>query len=155
MTNWRPQALRSDAGYTLLETLAVLGIVALATSIVMPNILASRQNLQLRATAIELTSNLKLTRSAASASNADKILIIDTVRRNYASLGTVKMHPIPRDIALTFEAQAAETLVPSRGGFRFRPDGTASGGAIKLSSGADTATISVDWLTGAVILRWR
>ena len=56
---------------------------------------------------------------------------------------------------MSFKAKVAETAVASHGGFSFRPDGTASGGEIKLQSGSDTAMIAIDWLTGAVTLNVR
>jgi general secretion pathway protein H len=64
----------------------------------------------------------------------------------------VKTTAIPRDVALSFTAKAADSAGANRGGFRFRPDGTSSGGVIKLQSGANTAKVSIDWLTGAITL---
>ncbi len=144
-----------EAGFTLLEMILAVAIIALAVSIVMPRLGLNRQSMKLRATAVELASNLKITRAAALSRNDDAIFIIDIANRKYAAAGAVKAKQIPRDMALTFEAQAAESARASEGGFRFRPDGSSSGGRIKLKSGAEAAIISVDWLTGAVTLNIR
>ncbi len=155
MSHQTPEARTSEAGFTLLEMIAAVALIALAVSVVMPRFSASRQALKLRATAVELSSSLKTTRAAALSANTDAVLVIDTARRNYSADGAVKLKQIPRDVALTFETPVAESADASHGGFRFHPDGTASGGRIGLRSGTDAASISVDWLTGAVTLNMR
>lgn len=147
--------LRSNAGFTMLEMIAALALIALAVGIILPRFGASRQAMTLRSTAVELSSGLKNARAASRVTNADVVLLVDTSQRSYSAAGAVKPTKIPRDVALRFEVKAAEAEGTSRGGFRFRPDGTASGGNIVLRSGRDTATISVDWLTGAVTLNGR
>lgn len=144
-----------DAGFTLLEMIAAICMIALAVTLVMPRISASRQAMKLRSTAVQLASNIKITRAAAKTANIDTVFVINTASRTYAAAGAVKPTLIPRDIALSFKAKVAETAVASHGGFSFRPDGTASGGEIKLQSGSDTAMIAIDWLTGAVTLNVR
>jgi general secretion pathway protein H len=155
MNRYLPKYSSSESGFTLLEMIAAIAMIALAVSVVMPRLGLNRQAMKVRATAVELASNLKITRSAALSRNVDAVLVIDTANRNYSATGAVKTMQIPRDMALTFEAQAAESPRASEGGFRFRPDGSSSGGRIKLKSGAEAATISVDWLTGAVTLNMR
>ncbi len=142
-----------EAGFTLLEMIATLALVALAVSLVMPRLSASRQSMRLRAVAVEMASNMKIARAEALKTNTDAVFVLDTSNRTYAAAGAVASKQIPRDIAVSFESQAAESSSPSRAGFRFRPDGTASGGSIKLQAGPSVAAISVDWLTGAVTLR--
>jgi general secretion pathway protein H len=144
-----------EAGFTLLEMIAAVCLIALAFTLVMPRLGATRQAMKLRATAVELSSNLKITRASALRNNSDAVLVIDTANRKYATAGVVKSQQIPRDVALTFEAKAGEATGAAKGGIRFRPDGTASGGHIKLKSGTDAAVVSVDWLTGAVTLTMR
>ena len=148
-----PNRQTHEAGFTLLEMIAALALVALAVSIVMPRLSASRQSLRLRTVAVEVASNMKIARSEAMKTNTDTVFVVDTTNRSYSAAGAVAQKQIPRDIAISFESQAAESSGPSRAGFRFRPDGTASGGSIKLQTGASTTAISVDWLTGAVTLR--
>ena len=79
-----------DAGFSLLEMIAAICLIALAVSIVMPRLGGSRQALTLRATAVELASSLKIARAAARSSNADTVLVIDTAKRSYAAHGAVK-----------------------------------------------------------------
>ena len=144
-----------EQGFTLLEMIAVLAIVALATGLVMPRLSAMRQNLQVKSAAVQLVSGLKITRAAAMRSNDDHALIIDTQRRRYWADGAVKRQALPRDVSLAFEAQDNAVGAAGNISFLFRPDGTASGGKIKLGSGRQGAVISVDWLTGNIALRWQ
>ena len=153
MIFFNPEQRRGDAGFTLLEMIAALALVALAVSLVMPRLSASRQSLRLRTLAVEMASNMKIARTEAMKTNTDTVFVLDTTNRSYSAAGAVPKKQIPREITVSFESQAAESNGPSRAGFRFRPDGTASGGSIKLQTGANTTAISVDWLTGAVTLR--
>ncbi|MEQ1651647.1 MAG: GspH/FimT family pseudopilin [Hyphomicrobium sp.] len=145
----------NDSGFTLLELTVSLALIALAVTVVAPRMTASRASMTLRAAAIDISSSLKTARAQARTSNRDTVFVVDTANRRYTADGAIKPKYIVRPIALTFAANASEVSSPSRGGFRFRPDGTASGGAITLTSGRDSATISVDWLTGAIVLKWR
>lgn len=155
MTKRTTDRAANDDGFSLLELIAMMALVALAVSIVVPRFSGSRQAMTLRATALELVAGLKDARSAARASNSGSVLQIDTATRIYSAAGAVKPKTIPRSVALTFEAKSAVSMGAARAGFQFRPDGTASGGRITLRSGPDTATITVDWLTSAVQLDWR
>ena len=38
--------------------------------------------------------------------------------------------------------------------FRFRPDGSSSGGKVTFSGHGQTASINVDWLTGRTHVDW-
>lgn len=144
-----------EQGFTLLEMIAVLGIVALAAGVAMPRLSAMRQNLKVKSAAVQFVSSLKLTRAAAMRSNDDHALIVDTQRRRYWADGAVRPQALPRDVAMAFEGQVGSADGSGIPSFRFRPDGTASGGRIKLGSGKQGAVISVDWLTGNIALRWQ
>ena len=154
----RRQATKSgtDTGFTMLELITVLALVALAAGLVMPRLSATRQNLKVKALAVQLVSSLKMARAAALKSNIDQALVVDVKGRRYWAEGSVPPKALPRDIAVSFEVAAGEaTGNGSQGRLRFRPDGTASGGKLKISSGTEAALISVDWLTGNIALRWQ
>lgn len=155
MTKAEPNSYSKEAGFTLLEMIAVICLMALAFGLVMPNLGSSRQAMTLRATAIALASDLKIVRSAALASNTEAMLMIDTANRRYSSAVSGKTTKIPRGVDLSYKAKAAEVSRSARAGFRFHPDGTASGGEIRLQSGPASAVISIDWLTGAISLMTR
>ena len=78
-----------DAGFTLLEMIAAICMIALAVTLVMPRISASRQAMKLRSTAVQLASNIKITRAAAKTANIDTVFVINTASRTYAAAGAV------------------------------------------------------------------
>ena len=145
----------ADQGFTLLEMIAVLAILALAAGLAMPRLSAMRQNLKVKSAAVQLVSSLKITRAAALASNDDHALIVDTQRRRYWADGAVRTQALPRDLSVAFEGQGGGPDSAGRASFLFRPDGTASGGKINIGSGRQGAVITVDWLTGSIALRWQ
>ena len=67
-------------GFTSLELLVVLGILALATIIVMPLGGQRHSSMSLRSAAFELAAHLRATRAAAIRNNVEKALTIDTFR---------------------------------------------------------------------------
>jgi general secretion pathway protein H len=76
---------RKDAGFSLLELLVVLAIVAVMTGLSMPAIARRSDNLMLRVAVRELTDSLRLTRSNAIARNSEMVLIIDVEERMFLS----------------------------------------------------------------------
>ena len=55
-----------------------------------------------------------------------------------------------KDIEVTFQSARSEMVSESIGQIRFFPDGSATGGRIGLTLGAQHAEVVVDWLTGLV-----
>ncbi len=143
------------SGFSLLEMIAALALLALAVGVVVPRLGPQRQSLTLRAVALQIASGMKQARSAALAHNSDTVFMLDVAARRFSVAGIAKPHAIPRDIAVSFETAEAALSSPSNGAFRFRPDGTATTGRIDLSSGQETAHVAVDWLTGAVSISWN
>ena len=58
-------AIRAQAGFTLLELMAVLGLMALLLGLVLPSLLRSWEREKNRATLRELTATLRTARSEA------------------------------------------------------------------------------------------
>ena len=73
----------SAAGFTLLEMLVVIVILALATAVAMPMLARPSDGVRVQATARDLINALRLTR--AMARNAEVALAIDVDKRTFAS----------------------------------------------------------------------
>lgn len=97
-----------------------------------------------------MASDLRLARTQALTENRDTFLILDTGNRTYVTSSMAKKKIIPADFSVSYEIKAAEQLGATKAGVRFRPDGSSSGGRITLRSQAETATVAIDWLTGAI-----
>jgi general secretion pathway protein H len=147
MTGHSPSALSSVAGFTLLEMLIVIAILALATAVTVPILARPSDGVRLQATARDLINALRLTRAMAIARNAEIALTIDVDKRSFTS-AAIRAQSFSPDIAAELTFAKPEQATQSSGGFRFFPDGSSSGGDVRLRLRGREAKICVDWLTG-------
>ena len=155
MTSADANLLRKGAeGYTLLELLVVLGILAFILGAAIPAIRNPRQGLGLKATALELTSQMKGLRTAAISGNSQHILFIDLKRNSYWTNTSQGFRVISPRISLAAQARPEGNAGSSTVQFSFHSDGTASGGVILLREAGRAARIAVDWRSGAPRVEW-
>ena len=147
-------SVSSDAGYTLLELMAVLAIMSLAAALVLPRVGVGGEQLALRSAAIQLAAGLRAARTQAMSSSRETALIVDLAARRYWADGAVKARSLPRGIGVATGHSLGHAIATERAAVRFQPDGSASGGWIGLRSKTQAADITVDWLTGATRIEW-
>jgi general secretion pathway protein H len=137
------------AGFTLVEMLVVLGIIALVVTTAVPLLSRGSDTLRLETASYEIASALRATRAAAIVQNSVMTLKVDVDRRTFGSAVVPQ-----RSFAPTIEAKmtyaAATRSASSEGGFRFFPDGSSTGGDLTLASNGNQVRLCVDWLTGTV-----
>lgn len=147
----RATALSADphrsAGFTLIEMLVVMAILALVTALALPALRPPPDNLRLEAAARTVASALRLSRTQAIAINADVVLTIDADRRLFESSAGSAIRIDP-EISVDLVLAAPERRGRSAGAIRFFADGMSSGGDIVLTLGAQRARIQVNWLNG-------
>ena len=137
-----------ESGFTLIEILVVLIVLALASGIVLLRGPARPRGVDLHATALGIADTLRLARAQAIAHNQPAQVLIDAeTRRLQTAAGAIR--PLPQDIALGFNTLAGPTNAP-RLVIRFAPDGSSSGGAINLAAGGRKLRVHTTWLTGQV-----
>jgi general secretion pathway protein H len=134
-------------GFTLLEILVGLTILALLVTIAVPFLPGPSESLRLRAAARELTSALRFTRASAITRGSELALTIDVEQRIFES-PVVPLRSFGRDIAVHMNVAAPERSTASRGGFRFFSDGSSTGGDLTLRLRGMEERICVSWLTG-------
>ena len=142
-------------GFTLLELLVVLLIVALSVVLVVPSLNRARLAIMVHSTAYELAANLRTARAAAQAANAERVLLIDLTGRQYWAEGIVGRRQLPQTIAVELTVPESERIGATGGRVRFFPDGGASGAKLVLKDGKATAAVLVDWLNGDVRVQLR
>lgn len=138
------RARRHVAGFTMLELLVVLGIVAvvLGTMIVaQPNASGARVNAAARA----VSATLRLARAEAIEQNVEIVVSIDPETHTVRSPHGKWQLPHGVHVVLTY---AESERMGAAGGLRFYPDGQSSGGEISLGLDGRIARLSVNWLTG-------
>ena len=140
-------SLQGQGGFTLVEVLVTLSIVAALGTLMIPNRRPPAQA-QLRADTNHLVAALRITRSAAVSQNRDMTFLLDTARRTFSSqavpLGTIDSRT---EIKMeTFEALRSDSM----GGIQFFASGRSTGGRIRLELGPFKTRIHVIWATGNV-----
>jgi len=142
-------------GFTLLELLVVIGILALGLTLVLPSLSSARPGVAVRSTAYELAAHLRSARAAAREKNSEQVLTIDVEGHRYWAEGVVAPRQLPQSIAVDLTVPASERVGPGMAAVRFFPDGSTSGARVVLDDGRSAAVIHVDWLTGDVRLQAR
>ena len=134
-------------GFTLLELIVTLLVVAVAVGLVVPAIGRNTEALRARAEVAGFSATLRHAREQAI-----------TTRQQY----TVVVNPVSRLLTVTTGEDevrwtralsgrvAIEAETPGALTVRFEPQGTSSGGEFRLSSGNVHYRVSVDAITGRV-----
>ncbi|NJL50451.1 MAG: prepilin-type N-terminal cleavage/methylation domain-containing protein [Blastochloris sp.] len=146
----RSERARADAGFTLLETVCVVAIVALLAAIVMPRVSSGTSLARLKAHAIEIASLLKGDRMSAIRHQRMVSAQVDARERIVRSGSNGPTIRLPDDVLV-------ETVLPKRCNGRpalstisFFESGMSCGGTIALMRFATRFDIRVNWLTGGI-----
>ena len=155
MTTLRPLPVRSgDDGFSLLELVIVLAMVAGITALSLPNLWRRPVDVALRATALDMAAMMRATRADAVRRNGERAFLIDPAQRTYWSDANPAPRPIPASLGIEADFSARARVQTTSGRYAFFADGTASGGAIVLREGTTTATIAINGLTGNAEVQW-
>jgi general secretion pathway protein H len=133
----------AEAGFTLLEMLTVLAIIAIALVFAAPAFRNSGGG-GLRLQIARLAAELRMTRATAIAQNRPVAFLFDGRSRAFGVAGTRTPTVLPASIGMSSNS-AREPLV-------FFPDGSSTGGRFTLSDGRQALSARVEWLTGAVVV---
>ena len=145
----------AQRGFTLLEIVLVMAIIALASVLAAAAMTGGFKGMQLKASAKEIASNLRYTRTQAIATGKPQRFVIEPAKHAWqapnAHHGTI---PDKLGIEFTGAREArANAARQDQGAIEFFPDGAATGGRIRLTAGKSAWDIDVAWLTGQVRLR--
>ncbi len=139
-------------GFTLLEILVVLSLAALLLAIVTPVVTNMLPGVQYRGAAQELAAALRYSRNRAIVSGQSSRVSIDLDNKQYQVSGREKRSSLPQTVRV--DVVVAESEVEQGAArlasIRFFPDGSSTGGLVKLAHEGSMYTIAVDWLTGQV-----
>lgn len=139
------------SGFTLIEVLVVLVMLAVLAGTLAFNMSGSLQASKIRAASKELVAALRYTRSQAVVKHEQQRLMINVKEKSYQAPGKPKV-TLPEGMEL--KVFAAESEVPSEdsAGFRFFSDGSSTGGRVTLIYDERFWRINVAWLTGEIRL---
>ena len=144
------------AGFTLLEILLVLVIIAGATLLAMAAFGGGMRGMQLHASAKEIAAQLRFARAVAISSGEPQDVVIDPGARSWrGAKGRSGSLPGEGEVVFTGAgaAQVADAAdAEGKGVVRFFPDGAATGGRVRLLANGAGWDVDVRWLTGEVVL---
>jgi general secretion pathway protein H len=145
----RGEALSNERGFTLLELIVTLLVIALAVGMVVPTIGRSTESLRVRAEVAGFSAMLRHARERAIVTQTAQAVVIDPAARRISRLaggpdGAVRETRLLSE-RLTIDADPAPALT-----VRFEPQGGSSGGDFRLASGTIAYRVTVDALTGRV-----
>ena len=142
--------MRDTRGFTLIELVVVLAIMALVFMVAAPQIGSILPRAELKSGARQLAAGLREARSRAIQTNGDVVFSVDVDGRRYSMTGDGRAHLLPERINLSLFTVQQEQSGGSVGNIRFFPDGTSTGGHVLVYGENAAYKVNVDWLTGRV-----
>jgi general secretion pathway protein H len=149
MIRTRPSSAPTS-GFSLVELLVVLGILAAVMIVALPAIFTGLPGVRLRSTADELAATLRGLHELAIRRQITTEFLLDPGERLYRTSNASNPHKLPP--VVTGIAFTTANILPDdpSARIRFYADGTTSGGSIRLEHEELSAWVTVEWLTGRV-----
>jgi general secretion pathway protein H len=143
----------SDAaqrGFTLLEMVCVLAIIALLSAVLLPFVPRETSRSRLQAFALQTAALLKMDRNAAIRRGTSVATLVDAEARAIRSGASRAAILIPNDVR--FDAVLPQTCEQraALSNISFFANGTSCGGTIALTRFDAGYEIRVNWLTGRI-----
>lgn len=142
---------RRFRGFTLIELIAVIVLLAIAMSVVTFSFSKSLDSARIRAASRDLVAALRYTRGQAIVKNEQKVLALDLAKNAYQAPGKPSVS-LPEGMVLQLTTAEQEQTGATSGGIRFFPDGSSTGGHVSILLGQREWRINVAWLTGDIAL---
>lgn len=138
-------------GFTILEMLVVIMILALMTTIAGVNLQGKERN-NLESVARILMTDLRYVRSRALVGSVDTEITFDVVAKNYFFYDAKISRKLPQTMSISLTVDK-KNLDGNRAKIIFYPDGSSSGGKISLTKDNRELEVSTAWLNGYVSVR--
>ena len=146
---FRTQTMDRRAGFTLIEVVAVMLIIALVASLAVTMMPGTGRG-RLKAVALEAAALLRRERLGAVMTGRERQVSIDGEQRVLVGDGGGVV-AVPRDVVL--DILGIDAMWSGRQAVvRFHPDGASTGAVLKLSREKAEYEIRVNWYTGGVAI---
>lgn len=141
------QGPRPARGFTLVEVMVVMIIIALVLGLVATSLSRSISGAEAREAARNMVAAIRYTRTQAILRKSEQRFVIDLEARSYAAPGR-KTVILPEGIDLQLTTASSEVVADNVGAIRFFPDGGSTGGRVDLNVNGREYVVHVAWLTG-------
>lgn len=143
--------MRTAGGFTLVEMLVVLVIIALMLAMVGTSISRGVSGAEMRTAAHKVAASLRYTRTQAILRKAEQVFLVDTENRTFQAPGR-KLETLPKGMNVELNTARSELTSETVGGIRFYPDGGSTGGNVRLEANGRVYRVNIAWLTGEASL---
>ena len=144
--------LKINQGFTLIELLLVMVVVIMGFAVIGVNISSGTDATAHQSAARDLVSALRYAKGEALISRQEMTVALDLNDNTYTVSRRDKVFSIPKDIDLTVVTAQEELSGDGTASIRFYPDGSSTGGRIKLERKGTNWQIDINWLTGQIEL---
>ena len=134
-------------GFTLVEVMVVMVIIALIMGLVGTSMARSVSSAEARAATRKLVASLRYTRARAILDKKEQVFLVDIDNHSYQVPGR-KQIDLPEGVDMTITTARSEVTSEAVAGIRFFPDGGSTGGHIELTVNDREYRVNVAWLTG-------
>ena len=141
---------KAEAGFTLVEMVCVIAIIALLAAILLPHISRATSRPRLEGYAVETASLLKADRTAAMRRRIPIATQVDASERYLRSGSTGRILRVPDDVTFSATLPIRCNDRPAFSTISFFATGMSCGGTIVLSRLGAVYEIRVNWLTGGI-----
>jgi general secretion pathway protein H len=138
---------RSRGGFTLVEMLVVLVIVALMMALVGTSISRNISGAEMRTAASKVAASLRYTRTQAILTKSEQVFLVDAENLTYQAAER-EAQKLPEGMKVELNTARSELTSETAGGIRFYPDGGSTGGNVRLEANGRIYRVNVAWLTG-------
>jgi general secretion pathway protein H len=142
-----PRSAFGQRGFTLVEVLVVMAIMALVLGLVATSLSRSISGAEARESGRKMVAALRYTRTQAILKKSEQVFTVNLAERSYAAPGRPQVS-LPEGVELQLTTAASEVVEDDVGRIRFFPDGGSTGGRVDLSINGREYIVNVAWLTG-------
>jgi general secretion pathway protein H len=139
-------------GFSLLEVMVVLIIIAMAYTLIPKIAFSGVTGAELRSNVRAVASGLRLARDTAINKRRESALKLDLDSREFTVGEETRVHKLNDKLDVKLYTSQADLVSDKVGVIRFYPDGSSNGGRVTVGAGGRNFEVDVDWLTGRVTI---